>query len=271
MPTVSVHNYLDNPAQYPAKGVSVISGDDFLSEQAEQVLRQKLLGGEDGEFSLTQFEGNKDLKFTDVFSAAASKSMFGKSSRVVLINDADAFVSANRSLLEDYAAKPSSSSIVVILLKTFPSNTKLYKATADTGLIIEANALSDKEMPNWVVKRAKQRYKIVCDASAAGLMVQMVGVSHGLLDQELAKLSVLVKDKEKITPELVEQNSGSWSVKKIFDVLDAALLGNTAETVSQLNKLLAAGEQPIAMFGAVSSSLRRFAAATQVILNADKN
>ncbi|MCL2743869.1 MAG: DNA polymerase III subunit delta [Planctomycetaceae bacterium] len=274
MPTVLVHKYLEVPAEYPAKGICVIFGNDsFLIRQAENTLREKLLAGDDGEFSLVLFEGSKDLKFPEVYSAAASRSMFGDSSKLVIIDDADNFVSKNRPLLEDYAANPSTSSTMLLLLTTFPVNTKLHTIVAEKGLIITANSLSEKEMPGWVTKWAKQRYKLACDRAAAELMVQMVGAVHGLLDQELAKLSVLTKDK--ITLELVEQNSGSWSVKETFYIIDLALEGRTAESISELNKLLAgAGRQDSkveSFFGAFSGSLRRFATATQIILEAERN
>ncbi|GHT34596.1 hypothetical protein FACS189427_02170 [Planctomycetales bacterium] len=61
MPTVPVQKYLDNPAQYPAKGVCVVFGEDsFMKEQAKKQLQDKHLTGEDDEFSLTHFEGNKE-------------------------------------------------------------------------------------------------------------------------------------------------------------------------------------------------------------------
>ena len=51
-------------------------------------------------------------------------------------------------------------------------------------------------------------------------------------------------------------------------MLDAALDGNVSEAMLQLDRLLASGEQPIGLLGQISASLRRFAAATRLVLQA---
>jgi DNA polymerase-3 subunit delta len=50
-------------------------------------------------------------------------------------------------------------------------------------------------------------------------------------------------------------------LRTTWDVLDAVLDGKAAEAMQQLHRLLQSGDEPIAFFGALSWSLRRFAAA----------
>jgi DNA polymerase-3 subunit delta len=73
---------------------------------------------------------------------------------------------------------------------------------------------------------------------------------------------------KKISPELVGRVVGSWRAKTAWEMLDAALDGNVAEAMLQLDRLLAAGEQPIGVLGQISASLRRFAAATRFVVQA---
>jgi DNA polymerase-3 subunit delta len=52
-------------------------------------------------------------------------------------------------------------------------------------------------------------------------------------------------------------------------MLDTALDGDAGGAMLHLERLLAAGEQPIAVLGQISASLRRLAAATRLVLQAE--
>ena len=66
--------------------------------------------------------------------------MFGGGRRLVVVEEADDFVSQYRPQLEDYVARPARSGVLVLDLKTFPSNTRLYKAVAADGLAVDCGA-----------------------------------------------------------------------------------------------------------------------------------
>ena len=52
-------DYLGQPDKYPPKPVCVAFGDDlFLRRQVLLGLRHAVLGGDEGDFSLTTFEGS---------------------------------------------------------------------------------------------------------------------------------------------------------------------------------------------------------------------
>ena len=277
MKPVSVHDYLWNTAKYPPKPVCVVYGDDaFLRANAVRHIRDQVLAGEDAEFSLTLFEGDDSkLEFREVLQELRTVAMFGGSRRVVRVDEADSFVTKNRTKLEEYAAKPSDLSVLILQLKTFPSTTKLYKQLAETGLLIEVNEHSERDMPQWVVQWSKHHHKTPCDLTAAKMIVDRIGLEYGLLDQELAKLALMVTDKKGITSELVERAVGSWRTRKIYEMLDLALAGNTAAAIRQLDALMAAAADPKkSALGILSYSLlvlRKFVVATELILEAERN
>jgi len=268
---ISVHDYLWDTSKYPAKPVCVVYGDDgFLCSNAIRHIRDQVLAAEDAEFSMCQFEGD-GTTFTDVLRELQTVAMFGGGRRVVRVDEADKFVSKYRTELEKYAAKPSEQSVLILqLYKEFPASTKLYKILVESGLIIEAKTLSEKEMPRWVVQWAKHHHKTACDISAAEMIVQRIGTEHGLLDQELAKLALMVTDKKGITSELVEQVVGSWRSRTAFEMLDLALEGKTAAAVRQLDVLILAGENAVGILAQISATLRKMAAATELILDAER-
>ena len=271
MNPVPAQEFLWKPSKYPAQPVCVVFGDDaFLRSNAVRHIRDQVLAAEDAEFALSQFEGD-NTTFKDVIGELRTVAMFGGDRRVVRVNDADTFVSKHRTELENYVEKPSGQAVLILELKTFASNTKLYKLLATSGLLVDAKATLEKDMPQWVVHWSKSHHKTICDASAADMIVQRIGPEHGLLDQELAKLSLMVADPQKgITPELVEQAVGSWRSRTAFEMLDLALEGKTTAAVRQLDALILAGENAVGILAQISATLRKLAAATELILDAER-
>jgi DNA polymerase III subunit delta len=287
-------DYLAKPAQYPAEAVCVVHGDEpFLARQVVAALRGEVLGAEDAEFSLSVFEGPTTL-LRDVLDELATVAMFGGGRRLVVVEDADtapgrarkkdqptgnasaaakeddnSFVSRYRPELEDYVARPTPGGVLVLVMKSFPSNTRLYKAVAASGLVLNASAPPPAKLGRWVIAWAKQAHQAKIAAPAADVLVEMVGPELGLIDQELAKMALSVGPGGQITPEVVARMVGSWRAKKTWDMLDAALDGNTPEALDQLDRLLLAGEAPISILAQISASLRRLAAATRLILKTE--
>ena len=68
---------------------------------------------------------------------------------------------------------------------------------------------------------------------------------------------------------MVSRMVGGWRAKTTWEMLDAALDGQTAAAMLQLDRLLASGENPVGLLAQISASLRRLAAATRLILQAE--
>ena len=167
--------------------------------------------------------------------------------------------------LEDYVAKPHRSGVLVLDVKTWPSTTRLAKAVAASGLTIECKSLNEPQTKRWLAERAKSRYDVRLDASAADALLELLPPELGILDQELAKLSLLVGKAGAIDATLVSDNVGGWRTRTTWDMVDAAADGRAAEAIEQLGRLIAAGEKPQGLLPQMSHSLRQLAAATRLI------
>lgn len=262
-------DFLAQPANYPAKPVCVLFGDEpFLRRQSLLALRGQVLADDEGEFSFTAFEG-RSAELRDVLEELATRAMFGGGRRVVVVEEADEFVTRYRAELEDYAARPYSSSVLILDVKSWPANTRLAKAIAAEGRAVDCNAPAAGALVRWVVAWANQTHHVQIAQPAAEMLTDLIGPELGLLDQELAKLALMAGKEAKISPELVSRGVGGWRAKTTWEMLDAALDGNVREAMTQLDRLLASGEQPLGLLGQISASLRRFAAATRLVLQAE--
>ena len=97
--------YLQSPRDNPPAPVCVIfGGESFLKRQALVRLREAVLGGGEGDFSLTTFEGPKAV-LRDVIEELFTRAMFGSGERLVIVEEADEFVSRYREELEKYVAR----------------------------------------------------------------------------------------------------------------------------------------------------------------------
>ncbi|MFW6124935.1 MAG: DNA polymerase III subunit delta, partial [Pirellulales bacterium] len=213
--TVAATDYLSKPQEFEPGAACVVLGDDaFLKREVLRMLRAAVLGGEDAELSLSTFEGiNAALQ--DVIADLTTMAMFGAGRRMVVVEAADkkppygkkdeeedsgAFISRYRSELEDYVARPSQGGMLVLEVKSLPANTRLYKAVAAKGLLIDASTPPAAKLPRWLAGWARSRHQAQLSAAAAELLVEAVGPELGLLDKEIARLALLADGDRQITP-----------------------------------------------------------------------
>jgi DNA polymerase-3 subunit delta len=216
---------------------------------------------------------------------------------MVVVQQADDFVSQHRSELEDYCGKPRGS-VLVLMVQSWLANTRLYKKIAEMGLTINCNLprgrfgdIDEDAVLAWLEKRAQRQYQVHLEAGAGEMLLEIVGTQLGRLDQELAKLALLAdsapqfsrdakrsagpttpNDKQRtmdneqrtISRQLVEQSVGGWRTKTAWVMIEQALEGNAATALVELDRLLLAGEEPIALLAMMSGSLRRMAAAARI-------
>lgn len=235
---------------------------------AERYLKLEVLklvlgdAGDDDDSCLTRVAG-RDADLRSVCDELLTVSMFGDQ-RVVLVEDADDFVSANRPGLEKYVASPSRSSLLILDVKSWPKNTKLAKATAKCGVNIECTELKGAALGKWLIRAARREHDKQLDSETAALIVQLAGDSLGLLQQELEKLAALVGDAESITQEDVVRVVGGWRIETTWAMLDAIRDGNLSAALQDLDKLLLAGDAPQKILGGLVFTFRKLAVATEL-------
>jgi DNA polymerase-3 subunit delta len=271
-------DYLANPEKHAARPVCAVFGDEpFLKRQVLAELRKQVLAGEDSEFSYRSFIGEEIEDARAVFDELGTVALFGDGRRLVVVNDADPFVTENRGALEDYVANPKPTGVLVLEVKTWAANTKLYKAVATSGLSINCGTPKDAAILKWMRDWAKKEHGALFGPSAAERLFEIVGPQMGRLEQEVAKLALLstssVQGKSsatrEITLDLVLSNVGGWQVRKAWDMVEAAAQGNVTQALSMLDRLVAAGEQPIGLLAMLASKLRPLAAATRTFEEAE--
>lgn len=249
----------------------VVHGDEpFLVRETLALLRDALCPDEgDRTWAWREFEGDEELDPRDVFDEAATVPMFATATRAAVVRTADSFVSAARERLEALATGPRGRRGIVILeVKTFPATTRLAKAVAKDGLVIEASIPKGFNLAAWVRKWAAARHGIQLAVPTAQRLLERLGAELGQIDQALARLAgaTPAADRGKpLGPEAVEDFVGSPQERTAWDMIDAATSGDAAAAIRQLSELLAVGENPIGIAAQMAAVLRRLSTAARLL------
>lgn len=257
--------FLRDPSQITAVPPMVVTygAERYLRQESIRAVARLVLGTEDGaDAGLTRLEG-KSAELVGVLDELRTISMWGDR-RLVVVEDADPFVTEHRAALEKYLEKPARKSVLLLDVQTFPSNTRLYKAIAKEGLPLDCGPLKSAEALRWLVDTAKSQYEKQLLRDAASLMLELVGPNMGLLTQELAKVAAYVGDRAKIESNDVATMVGGWRLETTWAMLDALQGGQLPIALSHLDNLLRSGEAPLMLSGGITHSYRKLAQATEM-------
>lgn len=248
-----------NPAEIPP--VCVLSGGQRHLKQSVLAILKKMVINDD-ETSLTSFAA-KDADLQTVTDELRTISMWSDR-RLVIVEDADEFVTKYRGGLEKYVEKPAKKSVFVLAVKTWAKTTRLAKQVAASGLDVDCSELKGPQLLKWLQDTAKDTYGQALSRDAAVLMIELVGPELGMLDQELSKLASYVGAGEKIEQEHVRTLVGGWATETTWEMTDAVRDDDLNSAINALDKLLTAGEAGPKLLGGISYVFKKFAQAADL-------
>ena len=152
---------------------------------------------------------------------------------------------------------------------SWPSNTRLSKALAGKGLVVECKFPSPARLPKWLIAWTKQQYRARLEADAAEALVEVVEAGAGAVRFRAVEAGAVGRRRRVIRAELVRESVGGWRTRTTWEMLDLAAGGNARQALVELDHLLSAGEVPISILAQIGSTLRRFAAAARLIEQAE--
>lgn len=241
--------------------VVVISGVQQYLRHAVQSLLRKIVT-EDEDTSLVTVNGDEaDLK--TVTDELRTLSMWG-GRRLVIVDDADDFVSNHRAALEKYVDKPARKSVLLLKVKSFPKTTRIAKQVAASGLEVDCSELKGAALQKWLQDTARQTYQQTLSRDAATLLMDLIGNDLGMLDQELQKLASFAGPDATLTAEVVQKMVGGWRTETIWALVDAVRDNNLNLAIEALDQLLEAGEAPLKLLGGISYTFKKYAQAVEL-------
>ncbi len=246
--------WLRESDQQAMRPVYAVFGDDsYLIRESIRAVVRAAFPVEEADAGVTRFMGGQ-ASLAQVLDEVWTLPFFSKS-RLVIVEEADAFISKHRKDLEAYVEKPSRSGILLFQSKQWLATTKLAKLVDKHGLAIDCSGPREGELAGWLVQLAGTRDHVHLDPDAARLLVELIGPEVGILAAEVEKLAVYAGDSRHIARQDVATMVGAGRVETIWKALDAATAGQGRLALEHLDSLLAAGEVPTPLLAAMSANL----------------
>jgi DNA polymerase-3 subunit delta len=245
--------------EYEDQGIrpvyAVFGDDPYLIRESIRRLVKVVFPGEETEAAVSRFPGAATPLAT-VLDEVRTLSFFTRR-RLVIVEDADPFVTKYRKELEAYVERPYESGILLLQVKQWPATTILAKLVDKLGLAVNCAGPRESELAQWLIQLASTQCDTQLDADASRLLVELVGPEAGILASEVEKLAVYVGESKRIERHHVATLVGAGRVETIWKTLDAALAGEIRSALLHLDNLLSAGEEPIVMLAAMSANLMK--------------
>jgi DNA polymerase-3 subunit delta len=240
-----------------ANGIFVINGKDkFLVSEKCTVVINSLLTNDEKAMSLFQADADRAV-ITDVLDELRTLPFLAKK-RVVLIKDADGFISANRGALERYFDDPSPKGVLVMTVSKWLKSTKLAKKLGKVGQLIDIGEIKPWQLPKFAADYAKDTHGKGLNKGASELLVELVGDKPGRICSEVDKLAMYVGKAKAISAADVETLIGQDRMYDVFSVIDAMTARNVAGAVERLGNMFAADKSAeYSVVGAFAFHFRR--------------
>jgi len=159
--------------------------------------------------------------------------------RVVVIKQADDFITKNREHLETYFDKPCSTGTLVMTVSSWRSNTKLAKKLNSIGELISVEPPKRGELPAQLISYANEVYSKNISRNAAELLIEIAGDELPRLYGEIDKLALFADKDKAITEKHIESLIGHNRMFNVFAVIDSMIAGNAAEAIERLRGMFA--------------------------------
>ncbi len=207
--------------------VFVVCGPEtFLKLQAINEITERVLGGMDRGLAVSEHDG-ETAKLADVLDDLRTLP-FLTERRLVVLRDADDFISEYRDKLEQYLENPTPTGVLLMECGSFPATTRLYKRVKAIGEVIKCEPVKAREVPAWLIERSRKAYGVQIDQRAATLLGELIGAELGRLDSELQKLALYVGERKRIEAADVENLVGFHKEEKVWGIISAIAAGDQA-------------------------------------------
>jgi DNA polymerase-3 subunit delta len=242
-------------------GVFFLSGEDaFRRDGAARVLVDAHLDPATGDFNYDLLRGS-DLDVERLASILATPPMMAEW-RVVLVREVEQLSSSSRfrDLLLATASTPPPG-LALILVSGPTTSARFWKDLKKAATAVEFGAVSDDEVPAWLMERARATLGVDLAEDAARALGAAVGTDLGVLARELDKLRDYVEEGRPITRADVEAAGTYLPTQDRWQWFEMVGERRFAEALDALPVLLGQGESGVGLVIGLTTQLLRLGVA----------
>jgi DNA polymerase-3 subunit delta len=239
-------------AKAPAKSGAAFVGDErvvvltgeenYLKTHFLQQLKTAIAEKSGGDVETLHYDGER-ATLSDVFDEMRSFGLM-QQHKVVIVDDADGFITKHREALERYAEEPVDIGTLVLRPSKWNKTWRLHKAAEKVGKVVECEPLGPAEAERFIVKHVQDKFGVKMTPSAAGLLIESVGTDLCRLESEAGKLAASIGEGAAIDTPQVEKLVGRASEEDAWAIQEAMLSGDAGRSIAKVNELVELARQP---------------------------
>lgn len=251
--------------------VYVFTGKEtYLREDALARIKKKLLPEELSDFNCTELTNpavqdviacaetlpvmaERRLLVVREFALLSGEDKKGKANDKLRVEGSDR---ESEALIRYLSEVPDSTCIVFLAGDTVDRRKKLGKLMAALPGFVSFDPPDDAELIRFLSRIARLS-GLAIDQSAAERLIFYSGRDLALLSQEMEKLIAYVGEEKCILPEHVDAVATRTIEARVFDMIDAAVFGETNRAFGQLTALIATGEARLGILALLIRQLRQ--------------
>ena len=242
------------------KSVYLVSGDEpLLMDEACGQIRQSSQAA--GFLEREILTADAQFNWDTLLASGNALSLFAEKKLIELRIPNGKPGDKGSKALQAFLANQSDEQILLVTtpkLDKSSQRSKWYKALDDKGAVVTVWPLFSNQLPRWIGQRLNQA-GLQAEPDAVQLLAELVDGNLLAASQEIEKLKLAADQNSSVSAEQVKASVSNSSRFNIFDLVDAALLGNTAKALKILQGLKAEGVEPIQVLWALSREIRQLA------------
>jgi DNA polymerase-3 subunit delta len=251
---------LDTHLQRTLQGFYWIAGDETLLVQ-EALSSLRATGRAQGFAEWELFFVDRSFSWQTMLQSGNSLSLFADR-KIIELRVSGKLEEAGRDALSQYLASPNPDNLLILVtpkLESATLSTKWFKALESAGVFVQVWPVDARGLPRWIAARMA-RLGLSADNDAISLLCERVEGNLLAADQEIEKLGVLTgatpTRKVHVDRRQIMTLVADSSRYNVFNLLDAALLGDTRRCLKVLSGLQAEGSEVLALLAMVARELR---------------
>ncbi|MBK9098745.1 MAG: DNA polymerase III subunit delta [bacterium] len=185
---------------------------------------------------------SEDRSINDILGLAAAFP-FGSEKKLIIVKEAEKI--RDKKPLKDYASSPADFTIIAFFHNGAITNlnSEPFKTLEANEFLFEAKELKGKNLIDWLIGLAEEKGKKLSEENAQ-VMVDIVGESRNMLEDQLEKICIFISGKNEIAIESIQQVSSELKQFNIFDLQNAIGVKDKAKSLTIANNLLDNGAEP---------------------------
>jgi len=191
-----------------------------------------------------ELESARAVPGSDVVATANAMGLFAAGGRLIVVEDVDAWKTADVKAIADYLAAPVPATVLALIGTDVKRDSALAKAAAKAGESLRWD-VTRRDLPRWVAEQFRLQ-GVDADTDACRALVDLVGEDLNELANEVDKLStwtggetITEREVEALVPPRAETSAfvltDAWGTRDLRRVLDAceALLERSGDPRSR--------------------------------------